>query len=285
MKHKRLLLHSTFLLLISGQIWADAPAETGSAARASIFLGIQDYYWDERDDPGSLTGGSGQLLEENGYLFELGVGYDNYRLPQSGLIYSVSTGITGGTVEYDGQTQAGDPASTDVDYLSWDIEGEIGYRFSPGDALLLDLIGGIGYDYWSRELKPTTISSGPNAGTPVSGVTEHFNLLYTRLTGGLFIPGKSWDNRLRIGARLPLFIEETVDQLPGLTLKPKMQLSPFVEWQLEYKGGNRQSRPGLGLYYEETRFDRSDAVLYGTQYYWQPESFRREAGLRVYYHF
>lgn len=256
-----------------------ASAESLNAGRASIYLGVQDFYWDEQD-PEGIQGEPGQLLEENGYLFELGVAYDNNNMANTGLIYSVSTGITAGTVDYDGQTQDGDPASTDVDYLSWDTEGSLGYRFQPGKVMFLDVIAGIGYDYWRRELQPTTISSGNNAGDPVSGATEHYNLIYARLTGGLFIPGQSWDNRLRFGVRGPLFMEQTVEQLPGITLEPKMQTSPFVAWQLDYKGASDKARLGLAIYYEETRFEQSEYVPYGTVYKYQPESNSREAGIR-----
>ena len=290
MKHKRLLLHSAILLLVTGQALADAPAQSSSAARASVFLGIQDYYWDEQD-PEGILGAPGQLVEENGYLFELGIGYDNYSLRKPGLIYSINTGIATGNVEYDGQLQSNDPVddgrpiTTDVEYFSWDTEGNLGYRFQPTNALFLDLIAGIGYDFWRRDLQPTSIPTGPNVGESVQGSTEYFNLLYSRLTGGLFIPGKRWDNRFRFGARWPLYIEETVDQLPGLTLEPKMQMSPFAEWQLEYKGNAEKVRLGLSVYFEETYFEQSDFVPYGTELKYQPESNRREMGLRLKYFF
>jgi len=285
MPKTQFLLFTLPLLVFTGNTLAAPYSETGTTGRTAIYLGIQDYYWDERDDPGSLIGGSDQLLDENGLLFELGVIHDNEHSRKAGMIYNIDTRITAGTVDYDGQTQAGDPASTDVDYLSWDLEGNIGYRFQAASNTFMDLQGGIGYDYWRRELKPTTISSGPNAGTPVSGLTEHYKLLYARLTGGLFISGQSWDNHLRIGLRGPLYIEETIDELPGLTLEPKLQPSPFAEWQLVYRGNGDRSKYGLSVYYEETRFDRSDAVAYGGGYVWQPESFRREAGIRGYLYF
>ncbi|MDX1336174.1 MAG: hypothetical protein R3312_10345 [Gammaproteobacteria bacterium] len=285
MPKTQFLLFTLLLLVLTGNTLAASYSETGNTGRTSIYLGVQDYYWDERDDPGSLIGGSEQLLEENGLLFELGVTFDNEDARKAGMIYNIDTRVTTGTVDYDGQTQAGDPASTDVDYLSWDLEGNFGYRFAAASSTFLDLQGGIGYDYWRRELKPTTISSGPNAGTPVSGLTEHYKLLYVRLSGGLFIPGQSWDNHLRIGLRGPLYIEETIDELPGLTLEPKMQPSPFAEWQLVYRDNTERSKYGLSVYYEETRFDRSDAVAYGGGYVWQPESFRREAGIRGHIYF
>ena len=249
------LLFILLLLAFTSNIFAAPYSETGASSHTAIYLGIQDYYWDERDDPGSLIGGSDQLLEENGLLFELGVTYDNEHTRKAGMIYNIDTRITAGKVDYDGQTQAGDPASTDVDYLSWDLEGNIGYRFQAASNTFMDLQGGIGYDYWRRKLNPTTISSGPDAGDPVAGLTEHYILLYARLTGGLFIPGQSWDNHLRIGLRGPLYIEETIDELPGLTLEPKMQPSPFAEWQLVYRGNADRSKYGLSVYYEETRFN------------------------------
>jgi len=285
------LLFILLLLVFTSNIFAAPYSETGASGRTAIYLGIQDYYWDERDDPGSLWGGNEKLLEENGTLFELGVSHDNEQIRHSGIIYSIDTRISAGNVDYDGRTMSdipkndGIPVSTDVDYLSWDLEGNIGYRFQVASHTFLDLQGGIGYDYWRRAIQSSSFTNLLDEVVTAEGLTEHYKLLYARLTGGLFIPGQSWDNNLRIGLRGPLYIEETIDELPGLTLEPKMQPSPFAEWQLVYRGNADRSKYGLSVYYEETRFDRSDAIAYGGGYVWQPESFRREVGIRGYFYF
>lgn len=133
--------------------------------QASIQLSTQSFTWREFDNDG------GRLLEEKGPRFFIGATFDNFRRQGPGLLYSVNGKIYLGNVDYDGQTQSGIPAVTDVNYFGVNIEAQGGYRF--GRRIGVDVFGGLGFDDWVRSIADGTTPSG----TTVFGYDEYYTIV------------------------------------------------------------------------------------------------------------
>ncbi len=242
--------------------------------RASLSLGVQNFYWDEYDD-------GDKLLDETGLLYQIGFEYDNFNMRDAGTVYSVKVAYTDGSVDYDGQTQTGTPITTDTKYRGWDMEFNVGKRFKSSGSNSYDLLAGLGYDSWTRDIESTYTSGG----TRVSGYEEDYTMIYLRLTGGINMPGTNWSNHVHGGVKYPL---QTDEDVWGTTLNPEGKVSPFIEWRIDAMDAGKVSY-GFSVYYEETRFDESDTEYTNTSLgvvgIYQPESNRKETGVRFHYNF
>ena len=119
---------------------------------ASVQFGLQNFSWSEFDYTGA------KLLKENGPRFAIGAALDNFQHAGSGVLYGVNVKIYLGVVDYDGQTQSGVSAQTDVDYFGVNAEVMGGLRLTGG--LHVDLLGGLGVDTWTRELQDGVTANG-----------------------------------------------------------------------------------------------------------------------------
>ena len=129
---------SVVLLAVLG---LPAVAQATDAPQASVQFGVQSFRWREFGDTGE------RLLQEKGARFSIGAAFDNFRREDSGVLYGINGKIYLGSVDYDGQTQSGTPATSDVAYVGLNIEAQGGYRI--GQRIGLDVFGALGMiSYW-----------------------------------------------------------------------------------------------------------------------------------------
>lgn len=244
--------------------------------QANIQLSVQNFTWREYNSAGA------QLLEENGPRFFIGAAFDNFRRQGPGLLYSVSGKIYLGNVDYDGQTQSGIPATTDVNYFGVNIEALAGHRF--GQRIGVDLFGGLGLDDWARSINDGTTPSG----MPVYGYDEYYIIVYGKAGVGFFQLLNGWRYAIQGGVKMPLFTNEYVNLGDGVTLEPGLRASAFANVQFDF-GSGRKNRYGVALYYDSYRFSESDPELLidgGSAFLVvQPRSHMDVFGVRVHYYF
>jgi hypothetical protein len=262
-----------FVALASLTVATEPQAQFGEryahdGERTSLFLGVQDLYWDEHEN--------GKLLEENGYLANMGFQYDNLAKTGRGFTYQFTLGYSIGAIDYDGQTQSGIPVPTTSDYEDWRIEYLAGWRFRGGDNLYLDLLAGLGLNSWNRDINDGTAANG----IPVLGYDEQYTITYARLNGGINFADSSWFHHLTLGLKYPLTTKEEIDLLE-VTLEPDPKVSTTIEWRSDRLGQEGSPKYGLSIYREETLFGESPVV--GIWY--QPESNKIESGVRFHWYF
>jgi hypothetical protein len=114
-------------------------------------------------------------LKESGFLF--GPGYTYWTELESHVTLKPTVELFFGTVDYDGQTQTGIPATTDVDYFGFKAEGDIGRRLSFPEGLYIEPFGGLGIRFWYRDINDGTT----NTGSPTLGYTEEWFVFNARL--------------------------------------------------------------------------------------------------------
>lgn len=264
---------SMVLLAVLG---ISAVTQAADSPQASVQAGVQSFRWSEYGDNG------GRLLQEKGARFSIGAAFDNFQRKDSGVLYSVNGKLYLGSVDYDGQTQSGVPATTDVSYFGLNIEAQGGYRF--GRRIGLDVFGGVGIDDWVRSIADGRATNG----TTVYGYDEYYTILYGKAGLGFFQLLDGWRYMLQGGVKMPLYTSEHVDLGSGVDLEPGLKPSAFANVQFDF-GSGRRDRFGVALYYDSYRFSESDPELltYGGSTYLvvQPRSHMDVYGLRLSYYF
>lgn len=265
----RLLMIGFTLLLFIPPSHADEFA----AFQNNLDVSVEAYgfYWDEHF-------GEEKLLEETGTLYAAGVIFngiagtsasgerDTHRLTFGGLAK-----LNLGTVDYDGQTQAGDPVKTVVDYLGGTLEGHIGALIRTGSPrFFLEPSLSIGLSAWSRDLNDTE---------DATGYVENWTNLYTRWGIAFIFP---LNHRQKFsfsgGLNLPVWVRNRVNFAgdDDLELSPEgFHPTPFFNAAFEF------DRIGLSVFYDAFLFGESDVDYVQGEGYFQPESFTYQAGLRV----
>lgn len=270
MRAKQLFAILLFLLGCS------ATAQAADTNQASVQFGAQSFRWREFDDTG------GRLLQEKGARFTVGAAFDNFRREDSGVLYGVNGKIYLGSVNYDGQTQSGTPATADASYVGLNIEGQGGYRF--GRRIGLDVFGALGIDDWLRSINDGRTTTG----TVAYGYDEYYTILYGKAGLGFFQLLDGWRYMLQAGVKMPLFTSEHVDLGSGVDLEPGLKPSAFANFQFDF-GSGRHDRFGVALYYDSYRFSESDPELLtdggSTYLVVQPRSHMDIYGLRLSYYF
>jgi len=253
-----------------------AVVQAADSTQTSVQVGAQSFRWREFDNAG------GRLLEEKGARFSIGAAFDNFQREGSGVLYGVNGKLYLGNVNYDGQIQSGEPATTDVTYFGVNIEAQGGYRF--GRRIGLDIFGGLGIDNWMRSIADGTTASGAIA----SGYDEYYTILYGKAGLGFFQLLNGWRYMVQGGVKMPLYTSEFVDLGDGVDLQPGRKPSAFANLQFDF-GSGRRDRFGVALYYDSYRFSESDpeSLTYGgsTDLVVQPRSHMDVYGLRLSYYF
>lgn len=242
----------------------------------SLYAKGSNYYWDEHYN--------GKLLEERGPihaigaesagLFSKGMSYrNNYRVS-----YKLSAEYFFGTVDYDGHTQDGTPAKTDVDYNGYQFFAGLGWNFKLSQRFYLEPTLGAGLKSWDRDIKST--------GTAI-GYNESWQVYYAKigLNSQFVISSKSKSNLYAwLGYLVPIDVQNSAENLPGICgsidLSPEPYTpSPFFEVGFTYK------HIDIALFYESMRFDKSDIVESNGVWAFQPESHADSTGLTIKYRF
>jgi len=243
-------------------------ASWAAAANAgwSASLDLERFRWQEDTNP-SVT--------EVGPRIGLTLEYEQLRA--AGWQFAYRGQFRYGTVDYTGSFLfTGGTATARVEYTGLVNEAQGIYRF-PGSSLGLELVGGLGWDYWQRNILPDQ--------------KEDYSVLFLRA-------GLNVDPRARsgwfggAGVKFPFYVSENAhldeigfDQNPRL--EPTGEASPYA--QLGYRFSPQWSLIG---YYESYRFGESNTVqttnpaFPGTTFLiFQPASRLEALGLRARYSF
>jgi hypothetical protein len=245
----RVILYAFTLSIFSDLAYAD------SNGIWQLGVGAENYTWKESPQ------GSATNPKESGNRLVLNIGWkpantssDPY-LTYAGKIY-------GGTVNYDTSTIATNtPVQTSTDYFGMRNEA-IGVV----PAKIIDLVAGLGYDYWSRSIADGSFVSG-NTLYSVQGYTETYSILFLRLGVSM----KLFDS-VELSGGIKHTLQNTESSgLAGGDLHPGSSTSPYLE--ANYKITQSLSVSG---YYDSWRFGQSAANSSG---YYQPKSSMAAIGI------
>lgn len=197
-------------------------------------IGIEQYRWKETIEGVAIT------PKENGSRLAL---FLDWSPPEkSGKYFSYHGKIYTGTVPYDTASLTTlTPVTTTTDYFG--MLNEVRGVFPTN---VLDVVVGLGYDFWSR-----TISDGATAtGTVVPGYTENWGILFAR-----FGMSANLTESFNIAAGLKRTItnREEVNTM-GITGvgHPGTSTSPYLDLAYKFDDGF-----SLGAYYDSWRFGKS----------------------------
>jgi hypothetical protein len=238
----------------------------GAHAGWSVSADVERFRWQESTDP-SVT--------ETGPRY--GLSWDFVAERESGWQFAYRGQFRRGTVHYDGSFLfTGAPATARVRYVGLVNEAQGIYRL-PGSRMGLELVGGLGWDYWERNILPDQ--------------REDYSLIFIRL-------GLNLDRRAARtwfgggGFKLPIYVSENArfDEL-GFDQNPRLE--PEGRWSVYAQAGYRFS-PAWSLigYYDSYRLAESKPVAVttpaapGTTFFFvQPQSRVDTYGLRLRYSF
>ena len=247
------------LLAVLGLACCALPASAVPLDELTPYLSGNYFTWRE------FSGGR-RILKESGPLFAGGVLVGV--VTPSSLTLRFREEISGGFVDYDGETQDQVPLKTEVSYLGTRQELDLGYRYA-ADYWRLEPFGGVGYRWWLRGLQDSTSA----AGAPVSGYTEYWRTGYLRLGAHAgYRPDSGVSLFAEGGARYPFYAANSADPFGtgSNTFRPGGNWSGFAETGVSYR------RLRLAFSYEGFRFSPSSSVLVVhngvTERLFQPES-------------
>lgn len=264
----------TVLLVLSAPVEAQERAVgLDPGPRVGFHLGVEAFQWEEMDPSQSPQ----EIVEEDGPRFNATATLDNFMRVGEGPVYELKGRGYYGEVDYDGETQAGVPARSEVDYWGGLVEGRLGYRFPIRWAgVSVDGIGGLGGEFWSRDIKDTFDQNG----NPVQGVREEYKVFYGRLGVGLADHHtEEWFGRLEAGLKYPFSVDEEVPTA-NADLSPGGDVSFYAQYEISKAiGGGR--RLGLTIFYDSYRFEESPLASSNIGLVRQPESDLDVVGLRV----
>ena len=249
---KQLLKSSLIILLIQ---------PTLLFADRIISLGAESFEWVEP----SLN------LTENGTRYSIGISSGNLLNKSRGLLHEFSGTAYQGTIDYNGGLQSGEKLKSDTVYSGLKGEAKLALR-----GRSLDIVGAVGLEKWTREIK----SAKTESGTQGIGYTETYTLPYAKLGLGLFHQTGTGRGRFEVGYKLPFAVKEEVDILEDLTLEPKGSDSVYIQYR--YQSGRRW---GVMVYSEKTHFKESDFVRTDNGAFKQPDSKSEALGAKVTYRF
>lgn len=254
MKRLVVIVVLSMLTITGSMISFSAPALAANKEDVwDIYLKVESFTWKEFNDNGT------QLLKESGPIYGLG-GTAKSDVAKS-VTLKFKGELFGGSIDYDGQTQAGTPVKTDTDYSGFKMEGDVGWKFMVAEKSSLEPFAGLGYRWWLRDLQSTS-----NA----IGYEERWWSFYARLG----IRGDhTFSTQLKAfaeaGVKLPMHTENEADLsvigLSTVTLEPGNEASVFAEI------GFKWTMLKASVFYEGMRFSKSGLDNVYNAFY-QPES-------------
>lgn len=239
----------TFVMLLTVVFSLGVISASALAAEFDVYGKIESFTWKEYNDNGS------QLLKESGPIY--GLGFSNKSDIAKSLTFKVKGELFGGSIDYDGQTQAGTPAKTDTNYFGMKVEGDLGWKFMVAKKSSLEPFAGLGWRWWLRDIKST--------GTAI-GYEELWSSVYARLgLRGDYTLSEQVKAFAEGGVKLPIYTENKID-IYGVTVKPGNEASAFAE------AGFKWAKLKVNVFYEGMRFSKSDPVTGIGVIVWQPKS-------------
>lgn len=254
MKLKNKIKHSFIaaIVFVFGLGLFSEPA-IAAATETDIYLKIESFTWKEYDS-------GSQLLKESGPIYGLGVSAKS-DIAKS-LTLKAKGELFGGSIDYDGQTQAGTPVKTDTDYFGFKGEVDGGWKIIEKEESSFEPFVGLGVRRWTRDIQSTG---------SVIGYEETWTSIYARLG----IRGDhTYPNKLKVFAeaavKLPIDNENEIDWssfgVGDVTVEPGNKASFFAEAGLKWK------KFKSSIFYEGMRFSKSDIVTVSGISIYQPES-------------
>ncbi len=225
-------------------------ASPGKAfAEVRVTAGVERFSW------GEYSGG-GKLLDESGPRYALGLTW--LMEGQSGLLFGYNGRLYYNDITYNGQTSGGTFFSTKTNYQGMLNEGVLHYRVDADikpdetDRHYLDLVGGLGLDYWIRDIKGDTV---------VTGYKETYMIGFLR-AGLAMLPVKS-GLEVAAGLKYPLYLSEKAgfknaglaDADLVLTPKPDVSYYGSIGWRFN-------NALSVTFDFDSYRFKESDPVSY-----------------------
>ena len=272
-----------WLILMLYMLGAPAAYADEAASKPSFTMnvGVESFRWEE------FSGGQ-RLLSETGPRLVVGFTLDRLLQGNQTNPYSAEARAYLGVVDYDGQTQSGVSAKTDVNYFGVSAEAMGGLRLV-GSARM-DLLGGVGVDTWTRDLQDGVTANGSVA----HGYQEDYFILYGKLGPGFLFRSEARRAYLQFGLKYPLYTYErvylsSIGYDSDVELEPGKKISGFAKWRMSWGKETDRSRFAASIYYDSFRFSASKSktvsaagVLYSV---YQPESRMDVLGARLEYYF
>ena len=237
----------------------------GASAHAGWSLSgdVEYFRWEESTDP---------MVRETGPRY--GISWEFLGERPAGWQFAYRGQFRRGTVDYDGAFLfSGLPTTARVRYTGLVNEVQGIYRM-PASRLGLEFVGGLGWDYWERNILPDQ--------------REDYSLIFVRL--GLNLDrreARKWFGGG--GFKLPIYVSENA-RFDELGFEQNPRLHPEGRWSLYAQAGYRFT-PSWSLigYYDSYRFAESKPVAMTsgatTFFFVQPQSRMDTFGLRVRYSF
>lgn len=256
-------------------------ANSASPSPLALSVGVESFVWKEHS-------GGQRLLRESGPRLTVGLSLNHLLHGNPAMPYAVEVRGYAGVIDYDGQTQAGVPVQTDVNYLGVRAE-VIGAHPLWGNARA-NVLFGLGADTWVRDIQDGVTANGTRA----SGYQEDYFILYGKLGPGFRFQNGTSRSFLQFGIKYPFYTYETahlstVGFDDDANLRPGKKASGFAKWQM--MGGKEEGKTRLGasIYYESYRFSASPSktvsagsTLFSVR---QPESRMDVFGASLEYYF
>ena len=228
---------------------------SGSSALAQFKLDVapEYFYWQE-----DVNGA--KVMDNSGFRIGLEASYEQPK--EKGWLSATRFKLYYGEVDYDGQTWGGTPLKTTTDYYGGLLEERYGYRWGLGEKQYLDLMGGIGLDFWLRSL------NGPG------GYNEYWLPIY--LKAGLEVSPKETGWIGTLGVKAAVYTTQIADfgRMGGgtVTVHPGTMPSGYAE--AGYKFTKNLS---AAVFFDSYWFSKSsmESGVY------QPESKSYEVGVKV----
>jgi hypothetical protein len=251
-----------------------------SKADISVGFGPEYYSWTEYFSDGV------PILEESGFRYVFNVHTEGKRVQEILLGYDGKIYL--GDVSYNG-VELFDPvvhAVTDTFYFGFQNELMVSLRSNIEPTLNMDWIGGIGWDYWRRNI-------GPNSANQL----EEYHILYFRL-GPQFSTSENRGPWFGFGGKIPFYTFENahIDEIPvdpnpnikydqNPKLHPGRQLSFYLNAGVRYDSGFETK-----ITFDSYRFSKSqeeDVTINHAPagHVNQPEVYSERWGIQLVYHF
>lgn len=276
----RTCLRSVLMCLAIGTPATQA-ADPVPGTPLSVNLGVEYFRWSEHF--------AGQrLLRETGPRLTVGVTIDHLMDKNQAKSYAAEVRGYTGSIDYDGQTQGGIPARTDVDYSG--ISGEIMWAKHLSGGAGASALFGLGLDTWTRDIKNGVAADG----SAVLGFQEDYLIVYGKLGPGFLLGSGATRSYLQFGIKYPLYTKEQAHLAAigfdsDVDLKPGRQISGFAKWRMKWGSETNRARLGASFYYDSFRFNTSGTSMVtagGIPFLViQPESRMDVLGARLEYYF
>jgi hypothetical protein len=210
------------------------------------------------------------LLTESGSLLVVGVDPRIAFGPKKRFFVDAGTSSYFGKVDYDGQTQNGDPYKSKTGYFGLELAPTAGYVFSVSRRFQLTPTGGLGFEYWHRDLD----DGGPH------GYDEKYTVF--RIQAGLrgtYLLNRDVGFYSTLQLKIPVSISESVHLgARGVGQPLDVNLSPGISPAILIEGGSTiRGVVDVALYFETWTLTKSNL----DKGFLQPDSTRQIFGIRV----